>query len=63
MFCDDIQDMDLTNALQSLMALFVNITQTFSSATTDMIKNQVCNWMASQARFIQAMFSDLCWES
>lgn len=63
MFCDDIQDMDLTNALQSLMALFVNITQTFSSATTDMIKNQVRNWMASQARFIQAMFSDLCWES
>ena len=63
MFCDDIQDMDLTNALQSLMALFVNITQTFSSATTDMIKNQVRNWMASQAGFIQAMFSDLCWES
>ena len=63
MFCDDIQDMDLTSALQSLMALFVNITQTFSSATTDMIKNQVRNWMASQARFIQAMFSDLCWES
>ena len=25
MFCDDIQDMDLTNALQSLMALFGNI--------------------------------------
>lgn len=62
-FCDDIQDMDLTNALQSLMALFVNITQTFSATITDMIKNQVCNWIASQARFIQAMFSDLCWES
>lgn len=30
MFCEDIQDMDLTNALQSLTALFVNITQTFS---------------------------------
>lgn len=63
MFCDDIQDMDLTNALQSLMALFVNITQTFSATITDMIKNQVCNWIASQAKFIQAMFSDLCWES
>jgi hypothetical protein len=24
MFCDDIQDMDLTNSLASLMALFVN---------------------------------------
>lgn len=63
MFCDDIQDMDLTNALQSLMTLFVNITQTFSSAITEMIKNQVSNWMTSQASFIQAMFRDLCWES
>ena len=63
MFCDDIQDMQLTNALQSLMTLFVNITQTFSSAITELIKNQVSNWMTSQACFIQAMFSDLCWES
>lgn len=63
LFCDDIQDMDLTNALQSLMSLFVNIATTFSAQITEMIKNQVCNWMASQAGFIQAMFSDLRWES
>lgn len=63
MFCDDIQDMDLTNALQSLMALFVDIVKTFSAQITEMIKNQVSNWMASQATFIQAMFSNLCWES
>ena len=63
MFCDDIQDMDLTNALQSLMALFVYIAKEFYAQITEMIKNQVNNWMASQARFIQAMFSDLCWES
>ncbi len=63
MFCDDIQDMDLTNALQSLMALFVDIVKTFSAQITEMIKNQVSNWMASQAAFIQAMFSNLCWES
>lgn len=25
MFCDDIQDMDLTNALQGLMSLFTDI--------------------------------------
>lgn len=60
---DDIQDKDLTNALQSLMTLFVNITRTFSTTITDMIKKQVYNWMTSHARFIQAMFSDLCWES
>lgn len=53
-------NMDLTNALQRLMTLFVNITQTFSSAITEMIKNQVSNWMTSQASFIQAMFRDLC---
>lgn len=63
MFCDDIQDMDLTNALQSLMALFVNMSITLPTQITEMIKVQVCNWMASQARFIQAIFSDLCWES
>ena len=62
-FCDDIQDMDLTNALQSLMALFVNLATTLSAQITEMIKTQVCNWMASQAGFIQAIFSDLCWES
>lgn len=61
--CDDIQDMDITNALQSLMALFVDIAKTFSVKITEMIKNQVTNWIASQATFIQAMFSDLCWES
>ena len=62
-FCDDIQDMDLTNALQSLMALFVNLATTLSAQITETIKIQVCNWMASQAGFIQAIFSDLCWES
>ena len=62
-FCDYIQDMDLTNALQSLMALFVNLATTLSAQITEMIKIQVCNWMASQAGFIQAIFSDLCRES
>ena len=63
MFCDDIQDMDLTNALQSLMALFVDIVTTYSAKITELAKNQVSNWISSQAPFIQAMFGDLCWES
>lgn len=63
MFCEDIQDMDLTNALQSLMALFVNMATTLSAQIKEMIKTQVCNWMASQAGFIQAIFGNLCWES
>lgn len=63
MFCDDIQDMDLTNALQSLMALFVNITTDISAEITSMIKSKVSEWMSTQALFIQALFGELCWES
>ena len=63
MFCEDIQDMDLTDALQSLMALFVDIVQTFEAKIIEMVKSQVTNWMTSQAGFIQEMFCDLCWES
>lgn len=63
MFCDDIQDMDLTNALQSLMALFINITANISAEITNLIKSKVSEWMSTQALFIQALFGKLCWES
>lgn len=62
MFCDDIQDMDLTTALQSLMSLFSDIV-TIVPAITEMIKSKVNYWMSSQPAFIQALFGDLCWES
>ena len=54
MYCEDIQDMDLTNALRSLMALFVEHISTFSAVT---------EWIASQTAFIQALFGNICWES
>ena len=63
MFCDDIQDMDLTNALQSLMALFVEHISNLSADITSVIKNKVDEWIASQASFIQALFGNICWES
>ena len=63
MFCDDIQDMDLTNALQSLMALFVDTATKISTEITDLVKSKVTNWIMSQALFIQALFRDFCWES
>lgn len=63
MFCDDIQDMDLTNALQSLMALFVNMVTDIPAEITKMIKSKVSEWISSQALFIQALFGELCWES
>lgn len=63
MFCEDIQDMDLTNALQSLMALFVEHISTLSADITSIIKSKVTGWMLSQASFIQALFGSICWES
>ena len=63
MFCEDIQDMDLTNALQSLMALFVEHIGAFPADITSYIKSKVAEWMMSQALFIQALFKNICWES
>lgn len=63
MFCEDIQDMDLTNALQSLMALFVEHISTLSADITSLIKSKVTEWMMSQSSFIQALFGNICWES
>ncbi len=62
-FCENIQDMDLTNALQSLMALFVEQISTLSADITDCIKSKVTDWMNSQATFIQALFGNIRWES
>ena len=63
MFCEDIQDMDLTNALQSLMALFVEHMSALSADITSVLKSKVTEWIASQAAFIQALFKNICWES
>ena len=63
MLCEDIRDMDLTNALQSLMALFVEHISTLSADITACIKRKVTEWMNSQAAFIQALFGNICWES
>lgn len=63
MFCEDIQDMELTDALQSLMALFVEHISTLSADITTCIKSKVTDWINSQAAFIQALFGNICWES
>ena len=63
MFCDDIQDMDFTNALQGLLSLFTDIAAIVSADITELIKSKVTNWMKSQPTFIQTLFCDLCWES
>jgi len=63
MFCDDIQDMDLTNALTSLMALFVEHIINLPAEISNILKSKVDEWMRSQALFIQALFGNLNWES
>ena len=63
MFCEDIQDMELTDALQSLMALFVEHISMLSADITACIKSKVTDWIASQAKFIQALFAYISWES
>lgn len=55
--------MDLTNALQSLMALFVEHMSTLSADITSVRKSKVTEWIASQAGFIQALLGSICWES
>ncbi|SHJ86428.1 Transposase DDE domain-containing protein [Hathewaya proteolytica DSM 3090] len=63
MFCEDIQDMELSNSLQSLMDLFVKHISTLSADITSLIKSKVTEWMLSQAPFIQALLRNICWES
>lgn len=63
MFCDDIQDMDLTNALTSLMALFVEQLMNLPADITNIIKSKIDDWLKSQAFFIQALYGNLCRES
>ena len=62
-FCEDIQDMDLENALKSLMALFMEHISTFAVDITTCIKSKVDDWIDSQATFIQDLFVKICWES
>jgi len=55
--------MDLTNAITSLMALFVEHATNLSAEITNVIKCKVDDWMRSQAAFVQALFGNLGWES
>ena len=63
MFCDDIQDMDLTSALQSLMTLSAELLSALSADITACIKSKVSGWISSQAAFIQDQFENICWKA
>lgn len=61
-YCDDIRDMDLKTAMQSLMGLFVEQIKSVSQ-NKEIIKNQLLQWINQQASYIKALFADLGWES
>ena len=61
--CDDVRDMELGEALQSLMSLFLQILNHLSSENTETIKKQVHDWLGSQTTYIQALLGNLAWES
>ena len=61
--CEDVQDMELSNALRSLMSLFMETINGYGTEDTETIKSKVSNWIASQSRYIKGLFQNLCWES
>ena len=61
--CDDVQDMELSVALKSLVSLFLSTAETLISDTANLIKNQVSDWILSQPPFIRDLLADLVWES
>lgn len=63
LLCEDIQDMDVTTALKSLMALFAKQLNTVSTEITKIIQNKVEEWLKSQSAFIQMLLGNFCWES
>ena len=61
--CEDVQDMELSDALRSLMSLFIETINGYRTEDTETIKSKVTNWIASQSRYIMGLFQNLCWES
>ena len=61
--CEDVQDMELSEALRSLMSLFMETINVYGTEDTETIKSKVTNWIASQSRYIKGLFQNLCWES
>ena len=61
--CEDIQDMDFSKALRSLMIILTDIFKELPKKITRMIESQLSNWIASQSSYINNLFRNLCWES
>ena len=45
--CEDVQDMELSDALRSLVSLFVETINGYGTEDTETIKSKETNWIAS----------------
>ena len=61
--CDDVSDMELGEALKSLMTLFSKILAGLSAESTKFVKSLLADWLASQSRYVQGLLGNLAWES
>ena len=57
--CEDVQDMELSDAQRSLMSLFMETINSYGTEDTETIKSKVTNWIASQSRYIKGLFQNL----
>ena len=61
--CENVQDMELSDALRSLMSLFMETINGYGTEDTETIKSKVTNWIANQSGYIKGLFTNLCLES
>ncbi|MCI9359144.1 MAG: hypothetical protein HFH59_16995 [Lachnospiraceae bacterium] len=56
--CEDIQDMELTAALRSLMSIFTTGIQNGRISIDETVRIQLIEWFVSQPAFIQSVFPE-----
>lgn len=60
--CDDIQDIELSTALGSLLKILCDGIRNRAITITNEVKMQLINWFVSQPTFIKALYPDFMWE-
>lgn len=60
--CDDIQDIELSTALGSLLKILCDGIRNRAITITSEVKTQLINWFVSQPAFIKALYPDFMWE-
>lgn len=61
-YCDDIQDIELSTALKQLLKLLCDGLKNHTITITGEIKMQLINWFVSQPAFIKALYPKFMWE-